>query len=172
MASRSYWHCDEDASRLDLMILIDILFSQRCGNCMCHVTRICNLNISLSDCTLAVLLKKLKGRIGENGYRHLIKSFFIHRLCLHGTRHQVIFLFSTSQRRGGLPLFLVLPFVFISGSRGTLTATCRARCGHVFLSCALSSLSSLSLPSHPVSGRHYAAYPSPRGNDARTARDA
>lgn len=33
------------------------------------------------------------------------------------------------------------PFVFISGSRGTLTATCRACCGHVFLSCALSPLS-------------------------------
>jgi len=65
-------------------------------------------------------------------------------------------------------LFLVLPFVFISSSRGTLTATCRV-CDHVFLSCTLSSLLLHLL--HSVSGRHYAAYPSSRGSDARTARE-
>lgn len=85
-------------------------------------------------------LKIKKSRIGEN--RQPIESLFIHRLCLHGARHQVIFLFPTS--RGGVPLFLVPPFVFISGSRGTLTATCRACCGHVFLSSALSSFSCFS----------------------------
>lgn len=78
--------------------------------------------------------------------------------------YQVIFLFLTSQRRGEPPLFLMPPFVFISGSRGTLTATCRARCGRVFLSCVLSPF--------PCFSSFYiqyledtAAYPSSRGND-------
>lgn len=96
------------------------------------MTRICKLNV----CLLIGFLKSHRQK--------RIDSLFIQRLCLHEFRHQVIFLFPTSQRRGGVPLFLVLPFVFISDSRGTLTATCRARCDHGFLSCALSALSCFS----------------------------
>jgi len=43
------------------------------------------------------------------------------------------FFISDVTRARRIFLFLVLPFVFISSSRGTLTATCRV-CGHVFLS--------------------------------------